>query len=233
MEAEDRGAGDVLRQFESQLHRSVAVIARSIGEVQRLVTSDNEIYATYYGLIRGEVQIPKGNEWDILRRWADTLLFLGYENHIRFAALSLDGRGLSKWGECFMVLRAEMIAHRASLLEENSVLWMKRHVPNYQVVNLPGGYRATWEDRSKLAVAKLARRLRSETADPTFAAILIEGQERQDADFVEVHIWGPITRRTCERVLLARKHDGDEGDVRVAAINQVLGECGASVDALR
>jgi hypothetical protein len=231
--AKARGVGDLLLQeLETKLDQSVAVIARPIAEVLRLVTSDNELYATYYELIAGGVKIPQGGEWDKLRRMADALFFCGFEKDIRFAALSLDGRGLPYWGECFIVLRTELIAHRASLLQENSVLWMKRYLSKFDFSKLPRGHIATWEDRKKLAVAKLGYRLEPKMAVSEFATILMEGAG-QDADFVEVHVWGPMTRRTCERVLLARKHDGDDGDVRVAKINQTLSECGATVEPLQ
>ena len=54
-----------------------------------------------------------------MRVFADDALFPGYKEQIRFAALSLDGKGLSSYGECTLILRDHMIAHRASVLEGN------------------------------------------------------------------------------------------------------------------
>lgn len=89
-----RGATASLNDFETAAASSKAVIARSIIELQRIAMSDNELYATYYQLIGGGVKIPEGDNWDILRAVADSALFPNYKEHIRFAALSLDGMGL-------------------------------------------------------------------------------------------------------------------------------------------
>ena len=70
-------------------------MARPTRELDRLVSSDQELIPSYYGLLAGQVRLPHGNEWDRLRGIADEALFLGYKEHIRFAALSMDGQGLS------------------------------------------------------------------------------------------------------------------------------------------
>ena len=205
-EAISRGAGDSLSAFESALTNSRAVIARSAREVLRLATSDNEIYGTYYNLIGAGLRLPEGNKWDALRAVVDSAMFLNYKEQIRFAALSLDGVGLSPWGECSMTLRSNMIAHRTSVFEENSVLFMKHH--NIRIAEsdqLPAGYRATWENRIQLCVAKLARRIDSSTRPEEYSAVLLRlGATREQDEFVEVHIWGPMTVRTLEEVTLTQ-----------------------------
>lgn len=81
------------------------MLARSPGELLRLANSDHELYATFYELIEGGVRMPVGDEWDFRRQSADLALFPGYFKHIRFAALSLDGIGLSTFGSCSIMLR--------------------------------------------------------------------------------------------------------------------------------
>jgi hypothetical protein len=121
-DAATRGAKAALNDFETALFNSQAVIARPVNEVQRLANSDNELYATYYQLQDAPIRLPTGEKWDVLRVIADSALFPNYKEEIRFGALSLDGLGVSNYGECFIVLRTDMIAHRASVFEENSVL---------------------------------------------------------------------------------------------------------------
>ena len=48
-----RGATTAMDDFEIAAASSKAVIARPLGELQRLANSDNELYATYYELIEG------------------------------------------------------------------------------------------------------------------------------------------------------------------------------------
>ena len=113
-----RGAETALGNFEAALSNSQAVIARPVSEVLRLSTSDNELYATYYQLLNSPIRLPTGEKWDVLRASADSALFPNYKEEIRFGALSLDGFGISNYGECFIILRTDMIAHRASVFEK-------------------------------------------------------------------------------------------------------------------
>lgn len=122
-----RSAVAAVENFEKAVAGARAVIARSDAEMQRLITSDQQLYATYYQLIDSGIRLPDGGKWDVLRSVADDALFTGFREQIRFAALSLDGTGLANYGDCFMALRRDMIAHRSSLLEENSVLFIEHH----------------------------------------------------------------------------------------------------------
>ena len=205
-ESQSRGADTLqaVEGFEAAVSGSRAVIARSVEELQRLATGDNEIYATFYQLLNAKVRLSAGSKWDVLRGVADVGLFPGYMDHIRFAALTLDGLGLQNYGDCFLVLRTEMIAHRTTVFEENSVLFMEHHNIKFsEANNLPRGCRATWEERGKLCVAKLAGRIDASTAPGAYSGILLrQGATSEDDDFVEAHIWGPMTIRTIERVIL-------------------------------
>jgi hypothetical protein len=225
-DAERRGCGDGVRAFEAAAGSSHAVLSRSLGEVERLASSDRQLYATYQ-LLESEVKLPDGNAWDPLRRLADEALFPNYKEKIRFAALSLDGAGLPHYGECSLVLQEEMIAHRASLLEDNSALLMKR-----VAYNLPAGRRATWTERALLCVAKLADRLRPETTVEEFSVLLLRpGSRPEDDDLVEVHVWGPMSSWTFNRVVLSRPA-GTRGPAkaRVKALRARLAKAGIALE---
>jgi hypothetical protein len=198
-EALARGADSVVNAFEVEITaKAVAVIARSANEVQRLATSDNEVYATFYQLTEARVKVPKGEKWDALRAVADSALFPNYKEHIRFAVLCFSGTGLSNYGECSLVLRTVMIERRASVFEENSVMFMAhKNIRMGKADNLPKGYRAVWDERGRLCVAKLANKIQASTQVSEYEDILMtQGATSEDDDFVEVHIWGPMTART-------------------------------------
>lgn len=220
-----------VRSFEDALQNSKAVIAKSVNEVLRLITNTSQIFATYYQLIEAQVRLPEGSKWDSLRRVADSAIFKDQMQHIRFAALSLDNRGLSNYGGCSMVLRSDLIAHRASLFEENSVLFMKHHnVLMSEADKLPPGHKAVWQQRAKLCVAKLASKITTSTKPLSFPALLLkEGMTSEDDDFVEVHIWGPMTSRTIERVALASKMTKAERPI-AKAIREKLNKIGVAVN---
>ena len=68
------------------------------------------------------VRLPNGEKWDVLRPVIDGVIFPGYHDKIRFAALTLNGRGLSGYGPCALILREDRIARRTTVFEENSIL---------------------------------------------------------------------------------------------------------------
>ncbi len=160
-DATARGAEAVFQDFEAAAQTSKAVIARPLRDIERLTSSDRELYPTFYALTQADVRLAYGDKWDRLRRVADESLFPGYKEHIRFAALSLDEVGLADFGDYYLVLKEDMIAHRATAFEENSAAFLEYH--RYQE---PEGSRATWAERFKLCAAKNAGR--SEAGDASF-----------------------------------------------------------------
>ncbi|MFY9619311.1 MAG: hypothetical protein WAQ99_05825 [Pyrinomonadaceae bacterium] len=199
-----RKADLVLQDFENALSRSKAVITRNHNDVLRLASSTRQLYATYYQLVESGVRLPDGDEWDVVRELADTLLFPHYKQHMRFGALSLDGRGLANYGDCSIILREEMIADRTSVFEENSALFVERHgIKISRHPNVPKGYRAAWTDRAKLGAAKLQSSIDSKTTPDKYSRILLKpGTTSEDDEFIEVHIFGPMTVLTMEQVVV-------------------------------
>jgi hypothetical protein len=205
-DAAKRGAEAQVRDFETAAASSLAVIARPFKQTLRLAESNREGYPTYYQLVKVGARFPMGEKWDTLRDVADAALFGPYRENIRFAALSLDGQALANYGEMSWVLREDMIEHRASVFEENSVLFMKHHkIRMDRAHKMPRGRRATWSERSKLCVAKLAAKIDATTATSDLPGILLrQGKTTADDDFVEVHIGGSMTVHTLERVILMK-----------------------------
>lgn len=223
-DAVSRDARHTLQDFESEIGNSQAVIARSVNELQRLAKSDKEIYATYYALLNAGVVVHTSDKWSRLRALADEVMFHGYKEGIRFAALTLDRNGLSNYGDCHVMLRTEMIAHRASVFEENSAMFMMHHgIQIDEADNLPPGYRATWNSRGKLCVAKLFRKIDGDTTKDEYSKLLLrQGATTADDDFVEVHVWGPMTIRTFEQITVKTRIRRRAHRVIIDALNESL-----------
>lgn len=210
--AESRGAGPRVEAFERFVETARPVIAFSLSNVQRLADSDNQLAETFY--MRGATNLEKGSHvlkgkaWDSIRPAAETALFGDEAKRlIHFAALSPDEQGVSNYGDCSITLRTELISHRTSLLEQNMLTFFKEQCADYwKTERIRPGYRATWEDRARLAVAKLADRVESATGDGQFPTILLtRGATTADDDFIELHILGNMTARTMEKVVLNRR----------------------------
>jgi len=89
-----------------------------------------------------------------------------------------------------------VIAHRATVFEANSTVFLKK-----RSYDLPPGSRASWNERAKLGIAKLACEIDVITTPEQFPSILLRaGTTAEDDEFVEVHIWGPLSVRAVERV---------------------------------
>ena len=204
-DAANRGAHQAVQQFETEVKTSQAVITRPFEEVARLAKSDKELYATYYQLT--QLRIPLGETWDLLRDIADTALFgPRVKSEIRFATLVLDDEGLSNYGNCSVLLKEDLIAHRATVFHENSVMFMKRrNIKFSDAPALPLGYRATWAQRHLLCVAKLAGRLGASTLAAQFPRLLVKPGTPETDEFVEVHVFGSMTVRTFARVIVRPK----------------------------
>lgn len=223
-EASARGAAKALKGFEAVAAKSKAVLTRSLGDLLRLAKGDN-LFATYYQ-VRGDVS---GAEWDLRRTIADAVLFPGYHNQITIAALSLDESGLSRYGSCSIVLRNDMIAHRATVFEENSILFAERHRLGMEKGRVRHGYRAPWHERGKLCATKLHRHIGPDTVRDEYAALLMhEGATSEDDQFVEVHIFGPVTMRTIEQVSVRKPRKGPD-KVSIRWLEQELKKFGVTV----
>ncbi len=196
---------DQANAFAAAVSAVEVVMNRYFGELDRLAWSDDQVYATYYQKVAAGLQIPGHDSWNRLREIADTILY-GDRNkaQIRFAALSLDGIGVANYGDCSMILKKPMIEHRASLFEENSVVFMERHdVRGKLKFVVPVGFRCPWDQRVDLCLAKLTGELHPATAPAEFAGILLfQGAHSGEDRFVEVHIWGSLTIRSFSRVVV-------------------------------
>jgi|SRR5882724_10208387 len=197
---ESAHCGELLQQFEHNLEKTKVVIQCSWPILARLLDSSLALLSNYYDMAT-KPGLEKDDPLSRYRRIADEVLFSGYQSKMRFGVLSLDGGGLSKYGSCSLVLRDNMIERRTSFFQEDSALFLHEH--GFQ---LPPGYRATWQDRGKLCIAKLAADIiRKRPSVDQFSSLLLrERLTSTDDEFVEAQLWGPITIRTVERVRISR-----------------------------
>jgi hypothetical protein len=97
-----------------------------------------------------------------------------------------------------------MIADRTSVFEENSAIFVERHaIKISRTPKVPKGYRAIWSERARLGVAKLYKRIDSTTTPDKYSGILLKaGATSEDEEFIEAHVFGPMTVLTMEQVIV-------------------------------
>lgn len=201
LRAESRGTKPDVERFVDAMSRSVAVVNCDLSFLKEFVTKSNALYSNYHRGVLAQVRKAAESQLDRDRTAADALLFGSYGAEIRFAALSLTGSGLSSYGLYAMKLREVAVARRSSLLEENSFNFIQRHKITIRTP-IPAGHRSTWNERAKLATAKLADLITTGMGDSSFQAILLVDRRNRELDeFVEVHIFGPFDRDAIESVM--------------------------------
>jgi hypothetical protein len=244
-DAIQRGCETKLNRFEKTVRHSKAVLCRSLEIVSRLLSNDSELYATFHQQVHAHLRIPKNSELDRARLAVDATFFPYYYDEIRFAALSVDGRGLTGYGPCSIVLKDSMIAARTSVFEENTLIFCRRHSI---VVGSPPtpGYRATWRERHRVAAAKLHLQLDAQTKQKDFSSILLkQGSRMEDDEFIEVHIYGSLHRKSIERVVVHKpeldedynpkpyeiqKRELNENKILMKRLHRMLHEVGAVLE---
>ena len=151
-----------------------------------MLSSDNELYATFYQLVEAWAPLPEDNEWDRGRSSVDSLLFPNYPQRNPVAAgFSLNGQGMVGYGGLTMVLSDVKIQTRTTVFEKNSMQFCRDH----QVIAggpVPLGFKAEWVDRGTLAAAKLHGNIGPDTTEDQFTGILMDHTGATTADFIEV-----------------------------------------------
>ncbi len=224
-----RTCRDILDAFGREVLTSQVVIARSLALVHNLLNSENELYVGYYKQVQSGARIPEDNKWDKGRTAADSTVSPLFFDELVYGALSLNRRGVSAFGGYSILLRENMIRLRSTVFEENPFIFCQRHKVNAGQP-APLGYRAIWSERDQLAKAKLHSQIYPTTTSGDFPKILLrDAKDVEDAEFIEVHIYGPIHQSAIERVVGPRPHGG--ADLAIwKSVEGKLKKLGASME---
>ena len=202
-----RGSLVQLQSFEAQLKASRAVMVRWSADLDRLINHQSPI-VTFYQYRDAGLRAPQDSHFDDNRESEDARINPHYYRTLNYAALSLDGKGVGKYGNFHLTWRDLMIEDRTTVFEENPFRFNERFPASDRTARL--GYRATWHRRSDLGVAKLHMRIATDTDPADFAGILLEQSDADITDFVEVHIDGPLSAKALQHVIVRLPADPDD-----------------------
>jgi tetratricopeptide (TPR) repeat protein len=191
-----------LKAFESAVDGSEAVMNRSLGALLSWTAEGGPLLTTFHSQVRAGARLLQDNQWDEQRISAENTINPRYFEDLNLSALCLDRTGMQHYGPYAVTLKTSLISYRTSVFEENPFLFNRRHTV-YSGDKCPVGYRATWENRSKLAAAKLAPKINQDTTNSHFPAMLLaqDTTNAGDDDFIEVHTYGPLHQRTIQHVM--------------------------------
>lgn len=180
---------------------SRAVMNRSLGALNSWVEGPTPLFCSFHCQIEVLGRAPNESNYDQQRVAAEAAINPFCYEQINYAALTLKEAGIAIYGPYSVILKEMSIDDRSSVFEENPFEFnQKHHVVAGQ--NPPLGYRASWADRGTLAGAKLEHKLERGMQLSAFPAVLMEDRVTDpDCDYVEVHIFGPVSRVSIERVI--------------------------------
>ena len=164
-----------------------------------------ESYVNKYQRLKSDAHEPDLENFQT-RKLVDTQLFVGCYESLIFAALSVDRKGLTSYGDVTIVLKNDYIRKRTSFLEMNSYQFIKDFTvldPNGRALvrtEIPG-HRASWNYLEKLALAKLGESINPNTTEAEFPnEILFSDGDKATELFIEAQIYGKITAQTFEDI---------------------------------
>lgn len=190
----------LLEKFDATVKQTSAVINGDLDFIDFFIRSEKNLYSNYERAVAGQLRKPAAQDFDRERRAVGAIIFGAYAREIRYAALSLNGSGPQSYGPYAINLREVAVKSRATVLENNSYDFIRKHniMPGDK---LPLGYITSWDNRHKLAVAKLAGQIKPSTTEADFSQLLLSsvGQRATD-EFIEVHIYGAFDLNAIESI---------------------------------
>jgi hypothetical protein len=231
-DSEARRVAPLLAKLEALAEQSRPVIAMSFAACDDILRSDK--YRNYDQRTDSREREPAGEQDHADRDMVGRKLFPRYSQHIHYAALSPDGRGLLSYGAvavCWEVTPA-YLGRRASLLDENSFFFYDHYALGQLGATIPPGHRAIWKDRAKLVAAKLAPRLTAATGESSLPRLLLQaGKTRNEDDFVEIAIYadGALDSDDVSMVTLQRSATTAEEIHRRELVREICGTRGITL----
>ncbi|MCR4378655.1 MAG: hypothetical protein NUV50_11265 [Rhodospirillales bacterium] len=203
-ETDARNCKNVLNDFGAAVEHSNVAISQPLALIAQLIKNQNHLYSTFYNQRDGRQRLPEENKYDLRRESVDTSFFPHYHDHIVFGALTLNDQGPPEYGGHSIILKEEMIAHRASVFDSNTYIFAEKH--NLRITApIPYGYRSSWSDRGKLAKAKLHHKISQTTQQSDYANILMGvASDDRNTDFLEVHIYRGFNRNAVKKVMFTK-----------------------------
>ncbi len=194
-----RRAVSELIWLEQLSDQAVVVVGMGVGVLWSMLKDRRMLYLNYERAMNAQYRRPASPENSAQRAMgASAVGGPEISTHAIYAAVSSNGFGPVSYGPIGVTLKLPMIAHRVSLLEENSYSFRQKYLDNE-----PPGYRAVWQDRTLLTVAKLARLLYPGATETDLRRMILASNGSRPTDvFMEAHIYGTFTHRAFARVVV-------------------------------
>lgn len=231
-DADARRVAPLLAKLEAPAEQSRPVISMSFAACDDILRADK--YRNYDQRIDSAEREPASAQDHADRDMVGARLFPMYRQHIHYAALSADGRGLLSYGPVAVSweVTPAYLGRRASLLDENSFFFYDHYALGQRGTTMPPGHRATWDDRGKLVGAKLTPRLTAATAESSLTGLLLQpGRTRKHDDLIEVAIYadGGLDTQDVSMVTVQHAPTTPEEAHRMQLVREICGTRGIAL----
>jgi len=195
-----KGARSEFANFAASVQSTSGVVVCMPASVARDLANDpRQIYSNYDGLVGAGLRRVVSLDNDRLRRGVDGIIHGSIAAEIRCGVLSLTTEGLPTYGDVCCRLKSVTIKDRVSFLETNSYAFVRIH----KLIAgdpIPTGFRSTWENRHKLAAAKVGPSLIPRSGKAEWQRLLVrtDGVNRANDEFIEAHIFGGFNLHAIE-----------------------------------
>lgn len=205
------GSQQVMDKFFNSVDtESHVVMCRAFCDTISLLNTD-AVFQPFHKMVAIGARIAKDNKWDKIRGAVGSSLFPEYHTEINYGLLSLDSLGDSYYGGYSLTIDCLAIKDRTTFFESDSVQFYESH--HLEATEpAPQGYRATWQNRAKLAISKLAHNLDSSKQDEDFPNIIFKRttSNQDTGDYIEAHIYGGVKGTSIVKVLGATDYEEAE-----------------------
>lgn len=180
------------------------VVAMPASVARGLAEDARKVYVNYETLVGAGIRRAAESQNDRHRCAVTGFLFGSYAPKIVCGILSFNNEGLPTYGQAFCRLRNVAIQDRTSFLDENSFTFAKTHDLRLHS-SIPEGYRAVWENRGELALAKISGSLTTDQGAAFWQKLLVrsDGKTRANDDFIEAHIYDSFDMASVEQMVVA------------------------------
>ena len=182
-----------VQALETLARATQAIMTRWRRHVEWMTNSPYEMLPVHLHMLDSGMRSYRyDEEWEAARQVAAQQFHPGYGAKMHFGNLSPDPKAMTSYGDFILVFREDMISHRATVFPMNSAE-MVRYTDVTPQSPDTRGVPAVWDERHKVAVVKLAGKLTAADDLPRLQKLLFDPDHQPRPDFIEVHVYGPIT----------------------------------------
>lgn len=205
-----------LEQLRRYALQTFPVINGSLDFIVGFVSSKHALYSTYQKQLHAQTRKPATFEQDGERLAVESKIFVSFGEDITYAALSCDGRGLWSYGNVGFRIKEQAVAHRSTVLEENSFVFYERNQLGKPKHSMPFGFMSKWDERDKLVIAKLAKDLAPGQSEKAIQSLILQSNGNRALDnFLEIHIFGTFDINAVEELYIHEAPLDEESELLV------------------